>query len=139
MPIPLATDLTPKTIVMPEKTETDLIKEVRTRMAPSPTGFLHIGNLRTALYAYLVAKHYKGKFNAYQRTYIFTILNEAEYDYTFLKYVLTRQLEYLRTISIGSQTRYLTLGMLTTLQIQKPDIEEQRKISKFTYVLEHKI
>ncbi|MBL7136837.1 MAG: glutamate--tRNA ligase [Candidatus Marinimicrobia bacterium] len=35
---------------------------VRTRFAPSPTGFMHIGNLRTALYAYLIAKHDKGKF-----------------------------------------------------------------------------
>lgn len=62
MPMPLATDLTPKTIIMPEKIETHAIKEVRTRFAPSPTGFLHIGGLRTALYAYLVAKHHKGKF-----------------------------------------------------------------------------
>lgn len=30
--------------------------KVRTRFAPSPTGYMHIGNLRTALYAYLVAK-----------------------------------------------------------------------------------
>ena len=30
--------------------------EIRTRFAPSPTGYMHIGNLRTALYAYLVAK-----------------------------------------------------------------------------------
>lgn len=37
-------------------------KEVRTRFAPSPTGYMHIGNLRTALYAYLFAKHYDGKF-----------------------------------------------------------------------------
>ena len=29
---------------------------IRTRFAPSPTGYMHIGNLRTALYAYLVAK-----------------------------------------------------------------------------------
>ena len=29
---------------------------LRTRFAPSPTGYMHIGNLRTALYAYLVAK-----------------------------------------------------------------------------------
>ena len=28
----------------------------RTRFAPSPTGYMHIGNLRTALYAYLIAK-----------------------------------------------------------------------------------
>lgn len=35
---------------------------VKTRFAPSPTGFLHIGGARTALYAYLFAKHHKGKF-----------------------------------------------------------------------------
>ena len=31
--------------------------KVRTRFAPSPTGYMHIGNLRTALYEYLIAKH----------------------------------------------------------------------------------
>ncbi len=36
--------------------------EVRTRFAPSPTGRMHVGNLRTALYAYLIAKHENGKF-----------------------------------------------------------------------------
>lgn len=35
---------------------------VRTRFAPSPTGYLHIGGLRTALYAYALAKHYGGQF-----------------------------------------------------------------------------
>lgn len=37
-------------------------KEVRTRFAPSPTGYMHVGNLRTALYTYLIAKHADGKF-----------------------------------------------------------------------------
>lgn len=36
--------------------------KVRTRFAPSPTGLLHIGNLRTAIYAYALAKHYGGDF-----------------------------------------------------------------------------
>jgi glutamyl-tRNA synthetase len=36
--------------------------EVRTRFAPSPTGHMHVGNLRTALYTYLIARHAKGKF-----------------------------------------------------------------------------
>jgi len=36
--------------------------EVRTRFAPSPTGFLHIGGVRTAFYAWLFAKHHGGKF-----------------------------------------------------------------------------
>lgn len=39
-----------------------MIKQVRTRFAPSPTGYLHIGGLRTALYAYLYAKKHAGKF-----------------------------------------------------------------------------
>jgi len=38
------------------------LKEVRTRFAPSPTGYMHIGNLRTALYTYLIAKNAGGKF-----------------------------------------------------------------------------
>lgn len=38
------------------------VREVRTRFAPSPTGYMHIGNLRTALYTYLIAKHEGGKF-----------------------------------------------------------------------------
>ena len=36
--------------------------KVRTRFAPSPTGRMHVGNLRTALYAYLIAKHEGGDF-----------------------------------------------------------------------------
>lgn len=37
-------------------------KRVRTRFAPSPTGYMHIGNLRTALYTYLIAKKNNGDF-----------------------------------------------------------------------------
>lgn len=38
------------------------MKKIRTRYAPSPTGRMHVGNLRTALYAYLIAKHEGGDF-----------------------------------------------------------------------------
>lgn len=38
------------------------MSKIRTRFAPSPTGRMHVGNLRTALYAYLVAKHAGGDF-----------------------------------------------------------------------------
>ena len=38
------------------------VSKVRTRFAPSPTGFMHVGNLRTALYEYLVAKSQGGSF-----------------------------------------------------------------------------
>ncbi|SHJ62311.1 glutamyl-tRNA synthetase [Clostridium amylolyticum] len=36
--------------------------KIRTRFAPSPTGYMHVGNLRTALYAYLISKHEDGDF-----------------------------------------------------------------------------
>ena len=36
--------------------------QVRTRFAPSPTGYLHIGGARTALFNYLFARHHGGKF-----------------------------------------------------------------------------
>ena len=46
------------------KREQECVKmsKVRTRFAPSPTGRMHVGNLRTALYAYLIAKHEGGDF-----------------------------------------------------------------------------
>lgn len=37
-------------------------KKIRTRFAPSPTGYMHIGNLRTALFTYIIAKKYGGNF-----------------------------------------------------------------------------
>ena len=38
------------------------MEKIRTRFAPSPTGRMHVGNLRTALYAYLIAKHEGGDY-----------------------------------------------------------------------------
>ncbi len=40
----------------------DMEKQVRVRFAPSPTGPLHIGGVRTALYNYLFAKKHNGQF-----------------------------------------------------------------------------
>ena len=45
------------------------MSKVRTRFAPSPTGRMHVGNLRTALYAYLVAKHEGRRFHLKNRRY----------------------------------------------------------------------
>src|SRR5690625_4542032 len=36
--------------------------EVRTRFAPSPTGFLHLGGARTALFSWAFARHHRGRF-----------------------------------------------------------------------------
>ncbi len=45
-----------------EKEKFKKMQKIRTRFAPSPTGYMHIGNLRTALYSYLIAKHEDGEF-----------------------------------------------------------------------------
>ena len=39
-----------------------MAKKVRCRFAPSPTGRMHVGNLRSALYEFLIAKHAGGDF-----------------------------------------------------------------------------
>ena len=44
------------------KTRRKEMTKIRTRFAPSPTGRMHVGNLRTALYAYLITKHEGGDF-----------------------------------------------------------------------------
>ena len=56
-----AEEITTEPVNRPEKEEKKKMK-VRTRFAPSPTGRMHVGNLRTALYAYLIAKHAGGDF-----------------------------------------------------------------------------
>ena len=40
----------------------DVVKPVRVRFAPSPTGYFHVGGARTALFDWLYARHYNGKF-----------------------------------------------------------------------------
>ena len=45
---------------MPENVSSD--RAVRVRFAPSPTGFLHVGNVRTALFNWLVARRQNGSF-----------------------------------------------------------------------------
>ena len=72
-------------------------------------------------------KYYNGKFNAYQRTYIIQIVNK-DIDYQYLKTILQMNLSYLKTKSSGSQTKYLTIGVLNNLNIPIPPIEEQNKI-----------
>lgn len=49
-------------VVLLRKKRSIEMAKVRTRFAPSPTGYMHIGNLRTALYEYLIAKHDHGDF-----------------------------------------------------------------------------
>ena len=74
------------------------------------------------------AKYYKGKFNAYQRTYIIESANEEELNIRYLCYALNQQLRLLKTMSSGSTTKFLTVRMFDNLDIPLPSINIQTEI-----------
>ncbi|BDI33995.1 type I restriction-modification enzyme, S subunit [Capsulimonas corticalis] len=76
-------------------------------------------------------KFFKGKFDAYQRTYVIQSLNTERLNNRFLYYALQFQLDHLRRISTGSATKFLTLTILNDLSIPLPPIKTQQKISAF--------
>ena len=94
------------------------------------------GNNARGIYS---VKYYKGKFDAYQRTYVITIQDTNSLSYLYLKNVLETKLEELRIGSIGTSTKFLTLKMLLSLQIPKPPIEQQHEIARMLSELDNKI
>src|SRR4030042_4994237 len=74
-------------------------------------------------------KYYKGKFNAYQRTYIISVIDDKKTDYKFLSYSLKTQLLNLETVSHGTATKYLTLPILNDIPVILPTLPEQRAIA----------
>ena len=74
------------------------------------------------------AKYYRGKFNAYQRTYIIETADSEVLSVRFLCYAINQQLRLLKTMSSGSTTKFLTIRMLHNLDIPCPDIEVQNRI-----------
>lgn len=73
-------------------------------------------------------KHYNGKFNAYQRTYVITIRDSNKLRYRYLYYQMIKSLKELKSSSVGVGTKFLKLGMIENLPIALPPIEEQQAI-----------
>jgi type I restriction enzyme, S subunit len=73
-------------------------------------------------------KHYSGKFNAYQRTYVITIQNENNLLYRYLYYQLLKSLKEFKELSVGAGTKFLKIGMIKNIQIALPPIKEQQRI-----------
>jgi type I restriction enzyme S subunit len=73
-------------------------------------------------------KHYNGKFNAYQRTYVIEIDDTELLDYRFLYFQMIKSLKELKEGSLGANTRFLKIGMIRDLAISVPPIEKQRAI-----------
>lgn len=73
-------------------------------------------------------KHYKGKFNAYQRTYVITINEEKCVLYRFLYFQVLKSLKRLKSQSVGAGTKFLKLGMIKNMKIALPSLDEQGRI-----------
>lgn len=74
-------------------------------------------------------KYYKGKFNAYQRTYIIEPLNKNELSIKYFYYTLRPLLSHFEQSATGVTTKFLTLGILDNLDIPLPQLPTQRKIA----------
>ena len=94
------------------------------------------GNNARGIYS---VKYYSGKFDAYQRTYVITIRDTVSLSYTYLKNSLETKLEDLRIGSIGTSTKFLTLKILSSLQIPKPPIQKQQEIASTLSAVDQKI
>ena len=73
-------------------------------------------------------KHFKGQFNAYQRTYIITVKKENKILYRYLYFQLLKSLQEFKEMSVGANTRFLKLGMIQDLKIPLPTLQDQKAI-----------
>ncbi|MCC5839273.1 MAG: restriction endonuclease subunit S [Opitutales bacterium] len=73
-------------------------------------------------------KHYKGKFNAYQRTYVITVNEKNQVLYRFLYFQMLKSLKKFKAQSVGAGTKFLKLGMIKDLEIELPSLTEQRRM-----------
>ncbi len=79
-------------------------------------------------------KHYCGKFNAYQRTYVLTL--KQDWSYVLFQHQLEDKLEYLQNQSLGGLTKYLTLKILGELEFIVPPVEIQSIFADFVAQIE---
>lgn len=74
-------------------------------------------------------KYFKGKFDAYQRTYVIRSRDIQVLDNRFLYYALSPKLQHLQSISTGAATKFLTLTILKDIEIEKPPIHVQGRVA----------
>ena len=73
-------------------------------------------------------KYFNGRFDAYQRTYVIESLNKKILLTRFLFYALRLQLTHLRSVSTGSATKFLTMPLLTGIEVRLPSLATQERI-----------
>jgi len=82
------------------------------------------GNNASAIYPIF---YYKGKFNAYQRTYV--IEPKGHNQIRFFYYLILRKLDELKDKSTGAATRFLTIKILHNIDVSLPDVPTQTRIA----------
>lgn len=65
-------------------------------------------------------KYFKGKFDAYQRTYIIEPIEKENLSIRFIYYAMNQKLEFLRQLSTGAATKFLTLSILRDIELDVP-------------------
>ena len=94
------------------------------------------GNNANGVFA---VKYYKGKFNAYQRTYVITPLNESVVCVKWLYFRIKHVTSELQKMSVGTATKFLTKKILDAYEVQLPPIEEQERQAKILWDLQNKL
>ena len=94
------------------------------------------GNNARGIYS---VKYYKGRFDAYQRTYVITVRDTKRLSYRYFLYDLCLRLELLRKQSIGATTKYLTAPIIKNLGLTLPPLSEQLMISSVLWSCDEKI
>ena len=84
-------------------------------------------------------KHYSGKFNAYQRTYVIEPLSKSIASCRYLFFVISHQVNHLKELSVGSATKFLTKTILNNLPVALPRLEEQERIAELLGALDDRI
>ncbi|KAA8807363.1 restriction endonuclease subunit S [Lactobacillus crispatus] len=84
----------------------------------------------------LNVKYYKGKFDAYQRTYIITDNSSNQLYMPFLYFYMSAYVAQLRNQAIGGVIKYIKLQNLTEAEIRLPSIEQQKEIVKFLQIIQ---
>ncbi len=84
-------------------------------------------------------KHYSGKFNAYQRTYVIEPLDPKEVSCRYIYFVISHMVGHLKELAIGTSTKFLTKTILNGLPINLPSKIEQEQIAEFLSSLDDRI
>ena len=84
-------------------------------------------------------KHYSGKFNAYQRTYIIEPIDNETTSCRYVYFVISHMVGHLKELSIGSATKFLTKTILNALPVRIPPKVEQDGIALLLSALDDRI